>query len=257
MPSIIFSGGKKPRENNRLRNDTYTLPFEFVNWPWKKNCGFSQLSACFSPDPPTSRLPSPSYNTRKNHAPVYFCDPSNSISETLNNDNCSCCVYFYSHDCHVKFYEKGGQCTKFSFTLRRRRRRRNSVKSKIAWSSARLSLHGVIKTTVWQRPSSSTFVFLSLFDFLFSPTLPSIQKSQMSSIKSHQSLMDIFPAVLTERNACLHLDQHSRLDLIKVTIPGYTRLTSVKQQLQEKTSSLEKQKMLYVFCLFKVFQNQF
>jgi hypothetical protein len=140
MPSIIFSGGKKPRENNRLRNYTRTSPFEFGNWPWKKNCGFSQLPACFSPDPPTSRLPSPSYNVTRITHPCIFVTRQ-IASETLNNDNCACCVYFYSHDCHVKFYEKGGQCTKFSFTLRRRRR--NSVKSKLPGR-----LHGSLYTAL-------------------------------------------------------------------------------------------------------------
>jgi hypothetical protein len=106
----------------------------------KKNCGFSQLPACFSPDPPTSRLPSPSYNVTRITHPCIFVTRQ-IASETLNDNNCACCVYFYSHDCHVKFYEKGGQCTKFSFTLRRRRR--NSVKSKLPGR-----LHGSLYTAL-------------------------------------------------------------------------------------------------------------
>lgn len=87
MPSIIFRGEKNLGENHRLRNDTRTSsPFEFVNWPWKKKprktTAVSRNSRLvFPPDPPSSRLPSPSYNTTTRYARtrvVYFCDPSNS-----------------------------------------------------------------------------------------------------------------------------------------------------------------------------------
>lgn len=155
----------------------------------------------FPPDPPSSRLPSPSYNTTTRYARtrvVYFCDPSNSEWDIeLLQLRVLCLATFILTIAMWNSTKKEVSVPNF---LSLYAAAATPWKKKTnAWSSARLSTRRYKDDSFTK---AAEFYFCVLFVFFystsFSPDIALNSKVSNKFDQVDQSLMDIFPAVSTE-----------------------------------------------------------